>query len=60
MKRYLLNRMKEPSTWRGIILIFTSLGYNIDPEMGDAIITTGLALAGLVGALTGDKYGTSS
>lgn len=52
MKSYVLARMKEPSTWRGVILVLTSLGVPIAPGMADAIIAVGLALAGLIGAVT--------
>ena len=55
MKNYLLDRAKEPSTWRGIILILTAAGVPIAPEMQTAIISAGLALAGIIGAITPDK-----
>ena len=55
MKTYLLARLKEPSTWRGIILIMTSAGVGIEPAMADAIIGAGIGLAGLVGVVTADK-----
>lgn len=55
MKNYLLDRAREPSTWRGIILILTAAGVPIAPEMQTAIISAGLALAGIIGAITPDK-----
>ena len=55
MKNYLLDRAKEPSTWRGIILILTAAGVPIAPEIQTAIISAGLALAGIIGAITPDK-----
>ena len=55
MKDYLIARAKEPSTWRGIILILTAAGVPIAPEMQTAIISAGLALAGIIGAITPDK-----
>ena len=55
MKQYILERLKEPSTWRGIILILTAAGVPIAPEMQTAIISAGLALAGLIGVATPDK-----
>ncbi len=39
----------EASTWRGIIFILTAVGIQLDPPQQAAIITTGMALAGLVG-----------
>lgn len=55
MKDYLIARAKEPSTWRGLILILTAAGVPIAPEMQTAIISAGLALAGIIGAITPDK-----
>ena len=55
MKDYLVNRAKEASTWRGIILLLTAVGVPIAPAMADAIVSVGLALAGAVGVLTADK-----
>ena len=55
MKDYLIARAKEPSTWRGIILVLTAAGVPIAPAMAESIISVGLAIAGLVGAITPDK-----
>ena len=55
MKQYILERLKEPSTWRGIIMLLTAAGIPIAPEMQKVIISAGLALAGLIGAVTPDK-----
>lgn len=55
MKSYILERAKEPSTWRGIILFLTAIGVPIAPALADSIITAGLGLAGLVGVVTADK-----
>ena len=55
MKNYLLERMREPSTWRGIIMLLTAIGVPVAPAMADAIISVGLAVAGLIGVATSDK-----
>ena len=55
MKSYILERAKEPSTWRGLILLLTAIGVPIAPGISDAIISVGLAVAGLIGAVTPDK-----
>ena len=52
MKSYILARMKEPSTWRGVIYVLTAIGVPIAPAVADSIIAVGLALAGLIGAVT--------
>ena len=54
LKNFILARAKEPSTWRGFILMMTAVGIPIAPALADAIISTGLALAGLVGVVTAD------
>lgn len=55
MKTYLLERAKEPSTWRGLFLILTAIGVPVAPEMANAIITVGLGVAGAIGVATADK-----
>lgn len=52
MKSYVLARLKEPSTWRGVIYMLTALGVPMAPALADAIIAVGLALAGLIGVVT--------
>ena len=52
MKSYILARMKEPSTWRGVIYVLTAIGVPIAPAVADSIIAVGLALAGLIGVVT--------
>ena len=41
--------LSEASTWRGLVLIITALGVQLDPAQQEAIVATGLALAGLLG-----------
>jgi len=55
MKQYILDRAKEPSTWRGAILFLTAIGVPIAPAMSEAIVTAGLGLAGLIGMITSDN-----
>lgn len=54
MKDYMLERLKEPSTWRGITLLLTALGVPLAPGVSDAIISLGLAITGLIGVVTKD------
>jgi hypothetical protein len=58
LARYLLARLREPSTWRGLILLCTALGWAIRPELAEAIVALGLALAGGVGVVAPDRVGT--
>lgn len=55
LKLYVVNRAKEASTWRGVIMLLTAVGLKITPEMADAIISVGIAVAGAVGMLLPDS-----
>lgn len=47
MKRiwdFVSNRLKEPSTWRGVTVALTAVGVDISPEQTSAIITAGVAI----------------
>jgi len=54
VKEYLLARLAEPSTWRGIIMLATAAGVVFTAAQAEAVIAAGLALAGLVGAFSPD------
>ena len=54
MVSFLLARLNEPSTWRGVLALLTSLGIALNPEQQAAIITAGLGLIGAVGVFTSD------
>jgi hypothetical protein len=45
---WLLNRLSENSTWRGIILLATAAGLKLAPELWDSIIAIGLSIVGLI------------
>lgn len=52
---YLVARLQEPSTWRGLILIATALGTKAAPEVWEAVVTAGLLLSGLVAVAFPDR-----
>lgn len=52
--QYILDRLKEASTWRGLVLIATACGTAISPEQQEAIVTVGLLVAGMIGAAVPD------
>jgi hypothetical protein len=54
--KYLLERLKEPSTWRGIIMVATGVGASWSPQSQEAIVYVGVSLAGVVGALLPDSW----
>lgn len=53
--QYIINRLKEASTWRGIALLLTALGLQVAPELQEAVITVGVSAAGLIGVVFPDK-----
>lgn len=52
---YIIARLKEPSTWRGLILMITSAGVTFSPDQINALVAVGLCAAGAVGAFVPDN-----
>jgi hypothetical protein len=52
--KFILARLAEVSTWKGIFLIVTAAGATLAPELQNAIITIGLAVVGALGVATPD------
>lgn len=44
----ILERLKEPSTWRGIVVLAGVLGVAIKPEVADQAATAVAAAVGLI------------
>lgn len=53
--QYILDRLKEQSTWRGIILIATAIGAKVEPDQAEAIIASGIAIVGLINVFRREK-----
>ena len=51
---YVLARLKEASTWRGIVLLLTAFGVQIAPDVQEAVISAGVAVAGAIGVFFPD------
>jgi len=51
---YLVARFSEPSTWRGLVGIATAAGVAVTPDQTSAVVSVGLAVAGVVGVITRD------
>jgi len=47
-KSYILNRLKEPSTWRGFVALAMAAGIGISPEMIEQIVAAGVTVIGLI------------
>lgn len=52
--QYVIDRLKEASTWRGIVAFATALGVGLTPEQSNAIIAVGLGIIGVIGAFFPD------
>jgi hypothetical protein len=53
--KWLIARLREPSTWRGLVWLATSLGLTLSPEAWEYIIAIGMAAAGLLGVILKEK-----
>jgi hypothetical protein len=51
---YILNRLREPSTWRGAFAMLTALGVVLRPDQQEAVISIGLAVVGALGVFLPD------
>lgn len=55
MKDWLIDRFKEPSTYRGLVWLLAAFGINVAPELWMQITTIGMGLAGCIGIVTKDS-----
>ena len=55
MLEFVVSRLKERSTWLGLIGIVTAAGVSISPEQTEAIALAGVAIAGVVAVFTKDN-----
>lgn len=58
--RYLINRLREPTTWAGIIAMFAAGGSRLTPDQAGAIQTAGIALVGVVLAFFPNVFGKNA
>jgi|TARA_B100000686_G_C16792254_1_gene979569 hypothetical protein len=54
--KFILSRLKERSTWLGIISLLTAAGISLSPDEAQAIAAAGVATAGAVAILTRDAF----
>lgn len=50
-------RLDQASTYRGILMILTAIGIEIEPEYVEHIVALGISLSGLIGVFINDKIG---
>lgn len=55
MFTFILARLKEASTWRGIVVLASGLGIALNPEQVAAITAAGMSVAGAIGVFTTDS-----
>lgn len=58
MFKYFLNRLKEPSTWRGLALLAGVAGAQVTNAQIDSFIAFGLSLSGMIGVFLPDPKGS--
>lgn len=52
---WMMKRLREPSTWRGLVWLATVAGLSFRPDQAESIVTAGMALAGLLGVFLADE-----
>lgn len=52
--KFVLDKLKEVSTWRGFTMILTAFGLKITPEYADAIVAAGVGIAGVIDVIKKD------
>ena len=53
---WILDRLSENSTWRGLITLATATGvFTISPNLAEAIIAAGLGIVGLVNIIRSER-----
>lgn len=49
----LVNYLRYPSTWQGLIAVVVALGVTLSPEQVEAIVTAAVAAVGVVAVFLG-------
>jgi|PlaIllAssembly_1097288.scaffolds.fasta_scaffold00009_20 hypothetical protein len=58
--KYILARLREASTWRGIIMLIAGTWATQHPEQAEAIIPIAIAIVGSIGAFLPDNKNTAA
>lgn len=52
MLDYIINQLKQPSTWLGLIsVVGGAFGWTVSADLTQSIVALGVALAGLIGVI---------
>ena len=57
---YIVNRLREPSTWRGLSVLLSLCGVYFNPEQWQAITGFGAVVIGLIDVLKKDSSSPDS
>ena len=49
-----MTRLKQESTWRGLLTVATLIGWHLHPDQANAIITAGASMVGAINILKKD------
>ena len=52
---WIIDRLKEPTTYAGVFAGLTALGVQVAPELADAIMSAGIGVVGLVLVILKEK-----
>jgi hypothetical protein len=52
---YIIDRSQEPSTWRGLTLAISAIGFGLSEDNKELIMIGGLLISGMIGALFPDQ-----
>lgn len=55
MKDYLVSRLRESSTWRGLVMLATAAGVVLSAAQTEALIALGMAVAGAIAVFLPDS-----
>ena len=54
MLKYIIQRLGEASTWRGLVMLATMVGIKLSPDQTNALLTAGLSVVGALGVFLPD------
>jgi hypothetical protein len=52
---FFLTRLREASTWRGVVMLITAAGVVLDAAQTEAVIAVGMAIVGAIGVFLPDR-----
>ena len=55
MLDYILKRLQEQSTYKGVIFVIAAAGISVDPEKANAIAAAAMALVGAINIFRKEK-----